>query len=173
MNERILQPMSKQTNRALWGVLSLLFVLAWAVVGVPAVHIQPFRPQTSLGMRWSYALRSASPLVTAAAMVTMIGVAVALWRRTTRRWARGGIVMLLVLGVVPTWFARQNHFEWMFAPLRDVRYADARDAPFVADADIVMGVEFGGVAAAYPIRQLGYHHIVNTEVGGRPIVATY
>lgn len=165
--------MSKQTIRTLWGVLSLLLVLAWVVVGVPAVHIQPFRPQTSFGMRWSYALRSASPLVTAAAMVVMTGVAVALWRRTTRRWARAGIVMLLVLGVVPTWFARQNHFEWMFAPLRDVGYVAARDASFVTDADIVMGVELGGVAAAYPIRQLGYHHIVNAEVGGRPIVATY
>jgi hypothetical protein len=30
-----------------------------------------------------------------------------------------------------------------------------------------------GDAAAWPVNQLSYHHVVNTEVGGVPIAATY
>jgi hypothetical protein len=37
----------------------------------------------------------------------------------------------------------------------------------------VLAVEQGGESAAYPIRQLGYHHIVQDVVGRVPIVVTY
>jgi hypothetical protein len=83
------------------------------------------------------------------------------------------IVVLLAAAALPAWFVRQNHFEWMFAPLPAVEYASIADTTFLTDSEIVMGVEIGGAAHAYPIRQLGYHHIVNTEVGGRSIAATY
>ena len=53
------------------------------------------------------------------------------------------------------------------------RYVDAGKATFVHDDDIVMAVNIRGAAVAYPILQLGYHHIVNDVVSGEPIVATY
>jgi hypothetical protein len=84
---------------------------------------------------------------------------------------------LLVVIVIPllaaTWFARQNHFEWMFNPLTNATYAKASAAQFVNDGDIVMTVEKNGEAAAYPIRLMAYHHLVQDTVGGTPIVATY
>ena len=36
-----------------------------------------------------------------------------------------------------------------------------------------VAVERNGEAAAYPVRQLAYHHIVQDVVGGVPIVVTY
>jgi Protein of unknown function (DUF3179) len=30
-----------------------------------------------------------------------------------------------------------------------------------------------GASRAYPIRQMGYHHVVNDTLGGVPIIATY
>jgi len=38
---------------------------------------------------------------------------------------------------------------------------------------MVMTVELNGESAAYPIRQMAYHHIVQDTVGGTPIVSTY
>ena len=71
------------------------------------------------------------------------------------------------------WFARQNHFEWMFNPLNQTEFAAAGETDFVADDDMVMTVEINGEAVAYPIRQMAYHHVVQDVVGGTPITATY
>ena len=49
-----------------------------------------------------------------------------------------------------TWFARQNHFEWMFNPLPNADYARAGEAGFVADGDMVMAVEINGEAVPIP-----------------------
>ena len=41
------------------------------------------------------------------------------------------------------------------------------------DSDVVLGVEFQGVAKAYPIRILNWHEIVNDEVGRQPALVTW
>jgi hypothetical protein len=91
----------------------------------------------------------------------------------SRWWKRSLLVIVLIPLLVSTWFARQNHFEWMFNPLANATYAKISDAAFVTDTDIVLAVESNGEAAAYPIRQMAYHHLVQDVVGGTPIVATY
>ena len=40
-------------------------------------------------------------------------------------------------------------------------------------SDIVIGLEFGGVAKAYPIRILNWHEIVNDKVGNRPVMVSW
>lgn len=75
--------------------------------------------------------------------------------------------------VLSAWFARQNHFERMFNPLANAGYVSANASTFIADSDLVMAVARNGEAAAYPIRQLAYHHLVQDTVGGVPIVVTY
>ena len=52
-------------------------------------------------------------------------------------------------------------------------YARAAEATWVKDSDLVLGVERGGEAVAYPVRQVAYHHVVMDEVGGVRIAATY
>jgi hypothetical protein len=61
----------------------------------------------------------------------------------------------------------------MFNPLPEPAYTSAKEATFLADTDMVLAVELNGEAVAYPVRQLGYHHIVQDTVGGVPIMATY
>jgi hypothetical protein len=61
----------------------------------------------------------------------------------------------------------------MFNPLPNPAYAKAADAAFVNDDDRVLAVTIKGESVAYPIRLMGYHHVVEDTVGGTPIVATY
>ncbi|MEA2164509.1 MAG: hypothetical protein QOK37_2636 [Thermoanaerobaculia bacterium] len=155
-----------------WMLLVATTVAALAMVMLPAWIIQPFRPQTARGVAFSYALRSISPIATIVALLIAAWLIFTLWRGA-RWWGKIIVVILLLLTSVSTWFARQNHFEWMFAPLAGAAYAAADAATFVDAADLVIAVERNGEAAAYPIRQLAYHHLVQDDVGGVPIVVTY
>lgn len=152
--------------------LALLVVAAVTLVAIPVWEIRPFRPQTPAGISLAYACRRLAPWVTIVALVAGAALAAALWRGG-RWWSR----VLTVLALVPlggaVWLARTNIFEKMFAPLPSPRYARAAEATWLKDGDIVLGVERGGEAVAYPERQLAYHHVVMDEVGGVPIVATY
>ena len=40
-------------------------------------------------------------------------------------------------------------------------------------SDIVIGVEFGGVAKAYPIGILTWHEVVNDTVGDKPVMVSW
>jgi hypothetical protein len=61
----------------------------------------------------------------------------------------------------------------MFQPLEGSPYAKADEASFMEDSDMVLAVNINDESAAYPVRQLAYHHLVQDEVGGVPLVATY
>lgn len=156
--------------------LLLLFVVAatLAVVIIPALIIQPFKPQTTRGVALSYSLRSWSPLATIIGTVLALALGAYLVRGRKRLWLKLPTLMLcLTLTLIAAWFARQNHFEWMFNPLANASFVAAGDAGFVSDADKVLAVDIDGEAVAFPIRQMGYHHVVQDIVGGVPIVATY
>jgi hypothetical protein len=155
-----------------WLLLVVIAAAALALVVLPALIIQPFRPQSARGVAFSYALRSISPIATMVALLIVAWLIYTLWRGA-RWWGRIALVILLLFTAFSTWFARQNHFEWMFHPLAGAAYAHANAASFVNDADLVIAVERNGEAAAYPIRQLAYHHLVQDVVGGMPIVVTY
>jgi uncharacterized protein DUF3179 len=166
----------RQNSRARWPVwLALLIVVmaAFALVAVPVWIIQPFKPQTERGLAVSYALRRWSPWLTVIAFVISAALVVWLWRGS-RRWIAKIVLAILLLPVLAaSWFARQNHFEWMFNPLKNSAYAKASEASFVGEKDMVLAVENNGEAVAYPIRLMAYHHVVGDTVGGTPIVATY
>ena len=157
------------------GWLSLLIIAAsvLAVVAAPVWIIQPFRPQTGRGLAISYALRSWAPFATAAALVISFILVGWLWGGTRRWLAKIALVILLLPVIAAAWFARQNHFEWMFNPLVHSAYAKAAEAHFVGDQDMVLAVESNGEAVAYPVRLMAYHHLVQDTVGGTPLVATY
>lgn len=44
---------------------------------------------------------------------------------------------------------------------------------FLKDEDVVLGLEIGQEARAYPLRILNWHEIVNDEIFGQPILITY
>jgi Protein of unknown function (DUF3179) len=156
----------------LWLSLLLIVAAAVAIVAVPVFVIMPFKAQTATGVEWSYRLRRWSPIATVVATVLFLALCAKLWRGA--RWP-GRLVMPALLAplLAVTWFARQNHFEWMFNPLPNADYSRTGEAGFIADNDMVMAVEINGDAVAFPVRQMAYHHVVNDVIGGRPITATY
>jgi hypothetical protein len=159
-------------RKTAWIAMLVATLVALAIVLAPVWLIQPFKPQSARGLEVSYALRRWSPLVTLIALVVSVILALRLWRGS-RLWRKVVLVILFVPLVGAVWFSRQNHFEWMFNPLAHAAYAKTSEAAFVDDADIVMAVESNGEAAAYPVRLMAYHHLVQDVVGGTPIVATY
>lgn len=162
----------KTTRRLLWLALVAVVVGAFAWVFVPVWTIQPFKAQTSEGLNLSYTLRRWSPVVTLVALALSAVLVVVLWRGA-RWWLRIALVLLVLPVIAVTWFARQNHFEWMFKPLEQSAYVAADKVDFVGDEEMVLAVEVNGDAVAYPIRQLAYHHVVEDTVGGLPVVSTY
>jgi hypothetical protein len=160
------------TRRSAWVVLAVAAGIALASIAIPVFVIMPFSSQSESGVALSYALRRWAPVVTTIALV-MGGVLGAWLVRTGAGWRRALPILPLALLTASAWFARQNHFEWMFAPLPDAGYVRAANADFVKPEDLVLGVVVNGEAVAYPVNQLAYHHVVNDSVGGVPIVATY
>ena len=154
-------------------ILFLLTAASLLAVGIPAWLIQPFRFQTLWDLEVSFLLRRWSPIGTAVLAGFVVFRVVRLWRESPGLLRRGVLVLAVSLSLLAAWFARQNHFEAFFHPLPEPAFARAAEASFVADSDRVLGVEVNGEAAAYPIRQMAYHHLVHDVVGGVPIVATY
>lgn len=152
--------------------LAAVAIGALAVVGVPAFVIYPFRPQTGTGLALSYDLKRLAPGFTLVALAA--SAVLSAWLFTgARRLARAGAVLAVVVTGLAAWFARQNHFEWMFHPVPAPRFAPATSARWVRPGDRVLAVSRGNEAVAYPIRLMAYHHLLQDIVGGTPVVVTY
>jgi hypothetical protein len=160
-------------RRWIWPALLFLLLLSLALVAIPVFLIQPFRPQTPGALEISYLLRAWSPPVTFFIVLAALALTVWKWKSARRWWRKALLVIILLLSIVPAWFARQNHFEWMFNPLHNSSYVKAADASFVRDTDMVLAVKINNEAVAYPVRLMAYHHVVSDTVGGTPICATY
>ena len=148
-------------------------LIAFVVVAIPVWLIQPFAAQTENNVQISFLLKSWSPILTLLTVLIAIALSIFIWQ-TSKRWLiKAFLIVPLFLIFVFAWFARQNHFEWMFNPLAQSAFAKASEVNFVADDDMVLAVKINGEAVAYPVRQMAYHHIVQDVVGGMPITATY
>jgi uncharacterized protein DUF3179 len=162
-----------RTSRGAGLVLALSLSVALAMVVVPIGLIRPFAAQSPGAVALSFALRRWSPWVTLAALAAGLFAAVAIFRAPTRWFSRAAAVLVCVVTAATAWLSRQDYFEWMFRPLPDARFVGAPAASFVERRDMVLAVLRNEDAAAYPVRQLAYHHLVNDSLGGVPIVATY
>src|SRR6267154_2419885 len=125
--EKALTPTNTKTesrlgSRLIWPALFILLLLSIAFVAVPVFLIQPFRPQTQRALEISYLLRTWSPLATFIISLAAFTLTVWKWKHIHRSWRKALLVIILLLSIVPAWFARQNHFEWMFNPLRSSSY---------------------------------------------------
>jgi hypothetical protein len=158
--------------RWVWVGLLGLVVVAIVPAMVAAWSLRPFEGQTGAVLARAFAVRRAAPWVAGVALLGAVGLAWRTWRPA--RWF-GRMVLVAGLAAigVAVWAARQEYFEWMFAPMPKPGFVRAAEADFVAPGDMVLGVAIGGDAAAYPVRELAYHHVVNDAAGGTPIVATY
>jgi len=165
--------MQQPKRTAAWLALFLFLVAAAAIVITPAWFIQPFKFQTTRIISSSYLMRSWSPVVTVVCAIAVVCLSINLWRHSRRWFGKALLLPLIAISLLLVWLARQNHFEWMFKPLPNPNFTIVEDTDFVAPDDRVIAVEMNDEAVAYPIRQIAYHHIVQDEVGGVPVAATY
>ena len=164
--------MKMSYRKLAWFGLVIIVGTSLAVVMIPAALIMPFKPQTPRAVEISYLLKSWSPMVTVLSLIASLALAVWLWVDKRSWWRRSLLMISMIPVLAAVWFARQNHFEWMFNPLKQTAFAKVGEAS-ISDKDMVLAVTINGEAVAYPVRQMAYHHVVHDTVGGVPIVATY
>jgi uncharacterized protein DUF3179 len=164
--------MPRPSPRLLGLGLLVLVLAGLAAVAVPIWLIRPFTPQTPGGVEVAFWIRRLAPLATLVLAALALAVAATLWRGA-RWWTRIALVVGPIILVAAAWASRQNVYEQMFRPLPTTASVVASAADWVAAADPVLAVTIGGEAAAYPVRQVSYHHVVHDVVGGVPIVVTY
>ena len=96
-------------------------------------------------------------------------------RYFTKNNLKGKIIKgaVLVLGLV-SFYITDIEFKAssMFEEPKVVKFANAIDNK-VPESFIVLGVVNNGVAKAYPLVYLGYHHKVQDNVGTLPVLVTY
>ena len=156
-----------------WLLLLLLLIAIITIVVIPVWLIQPFAPQTPRVLTISYYFKSWSPILTILFSLAAILLAVFMWRNAKHWYSKIPVLLPLPIIFFFTWFAQQNHFEWMFNPLHQAKFASVADADFVKDDDMVLAVNINGDAVAFPVLQMAYHHVAQDVVGGTPITATY
>ena len=134
-----------------WLLLLLAVAAAFAFIFIPVWLIQPFAPQTTRTIEVSYFLKSWSSVVTIVLAVAAVALAVFIWMRSKRWFGKAALILPLFLIFVFTWFARQNHFEWMFNPLGSSQFARVNEVDFLPDDEMVLAVKVNGEAAAFPV----------------------
>ena len=137
----------------------------------PLMVIQPFQSQTPTALQIALWMFNFAPWPTFAMAIASIGVAVFSWVRL-RRGERAAAATMAVLTCLFAAAVRVNVFEILFHPAGEPKSLAIEKAK-LDDQDMLVTVALGGDARAYPIREMGYHHVVNDLVGGVPIVVTY
>lgn len=155
-----------------WGAILLGICLAASLLALlyPAWIIQPFRAQGARELTVALAFIRLAPAVTLAAAVCGVLTVIASWPRAwiKRTGSLAAVGLLLASAVL----ARVDYFELMFHPNPDPRFVSSAQAAIDSD-DMVMVAHSGAEAHAYPVRFMAYHHLVNDNIGGTPVVATY
>ena len=164
--------MRKHSSRivpALWFLLAALGTIALAAY--PIYVIRPFREQTQAALdRALWVLLHEKPILFILALAITTS-ALLVWRRAgwISRLLLVSSMGFVTLAAVSAWI---NPYEHMFHPFGEPHYIAAQLASVDA-GDMVIAVTLGGESRAYPIREMGYHHIVNDRLHGLPMVVTY
>ena len=162
---------SAGARTALWTAVFFTSIAALCLI-VPMYVIRPFRPQGVRELDFALAVRGAGPWLSAVCVLLVLWGLFRAWNRPIARLSRIAMVALFVVALVCAILTHVNIFEIMFHPYPSPFFGDISSAQVDAD-DKVLAVRIGTAAHAYPIRIMGYHHIVNDVVGEVPIAVTY
>ena len=151
--------------------LFLASLAGLAFAAYPMYVIRPFREQEPAALKralWVL-LHNKSPSLILACLIAAFGLL--LWRRAgwMAKLLLAPAMGIAILAAASTWI---NPFEHMFHPMGAPKYL-AADRAGIDPNDMVIAVTLGGESRAYPIREMGYHHIVNDRLHGLPMVVTY
>ena len=154
-----------------WSFLLLLVVSAGLLM-YPLMVIQPFKRQDESPLRVALWMIRWRPYFEAVAVFAALAGLVRFWQMQVKIWPRILASFSVLLVCVAAALSTVNIFEIMFHRYDKPAFARVSDAKLDAD-DKVLAITVNGAARAYPIRSIAYHHIINDEVGGQPVVATY
>jgi len=104
----------------------------------------------------------------------LLGVAFGLWRllpHAVERTAPKDAAEEPTIGGRPFSQFLLRHDKFLAAT--DPATVPAAEATWLRPGDEVFGVVLRGVARAYPISMLAYHHVVNDVIAGIPVAVTY
>jgi Protein of unknown function (DUF3179) len=167
------RPRKRLRSFTLGSCLVTVSVIALAFALYPLYVIRPFRAQEPAPLqRAMWVILHYRPILIAVFLILSF-CAAWVWRRSG--WvARSLLVVpamaIALLASVVSWV---NPFEQlMFHGFGEPRYVSIQQAGIDAK-DMVIAVTLGGESRAYPIREMGYHHIVNDRLHQLPIVVTY
>jgi hypothetical protein len=153
--------------------LLLAGLAALALALYPMYVIRPFREQKPAALARALWVQLHDKVILFGLFLLITVCALLIWRRA------GWVVRLLLLapamGIAliaagAAWF---NPYEqMMFHPFGEPRYVTIQQAG-IDPKDMVIAVTLDGESRAYPIREMGYHHVVNDRLHQLPIVVTY
>jgi len=169
-----MMPTSPERNRMRF--LLVLFsctLISLACVVYPIYVIRPFRAQGANELATALLLaRFRSVLTMLSALAALASLLGWYWPAQPRKLPRLFASLATAFVCLLAFVARVNVYELMFHPIGQPSFLRAQQAKIDPD-DKVIAVSINGEAHAYPIRTMGYHHVVNDVVGSRAIVATY
>jgi hypothetical protein len=151
--------------------LAALAALAFSLY--PMYVIRPFREQKPVPLEHALWVQLHDKAILLAIFALLTIIALLVWRRAgwvARFLLLAPAVAVSLLAVGVSWF---NPYEQMlFHPYGEPRYVAVQQAGIDAK-DMVIVVTLNGESRAYPIREMGYHHVVNDRLHQLPIVVTY
>lgn len=154
-------------------LLILVAICALLLLIIPGFVMRPFVPPGEGDLALAYAIRRVNPVLTLILLAVGIFSITYLWRAPAS-WIRKTLTAVPFLALAASAFlAWQNPSEWIFHPLAQKGYIEVSKAGQLEDSDMVLGIQMGQQARAYPVSLLAYHHLVNDVMAGQPLVATY
>jgi hypothetical protein len=160
---------SREVVPALCLLLASLTTFAFAAY--PMYVIRPFTEQAPAALKRAlWVLLYDKPLSFILAFL-ISALALFLWRRSgwIARILLISAIGITIVAAASTWI---NPYEHMFHPLGEPKYL-AADKAVIDPSDMVIAVTLNKESRAYPIREMGYHHVVNDRLHQLPIVVTY
>ncbi len=167
-------PRQTRLRSVLFGsCLVLVSMAALALSLYPIYIIRPFRAQQPAPLQRALWVLMHDRLILFVVFLLLSLCALWLWRRTdwvARLLLLAPATAIALLAAAAAWVNPYEQF--MFHGFGEPRYLSVKDAGIDAK-DMVIAVTIGGESRAYPIREMGYHHMVNDRLHQLPIVVTY
>ena len=166
-------PLSARSH--LRALLILLIFFSIAVVAFPVIIMRPFVQQKPALLTVALIIARWSFWLTVAVALAGLALTVRTWARHPERLAIAkNAVMVAAVAVLcgAVLASRVNVFERMFHPIGEAHFLHLSQA-IVGANEMVMAVRIHNEARAYPVLEMGYHHVVNDTVGNEPVAVTY
>lgn len=150
--------------------LAALAVANLLVFAAPFYYIMPLVAHRQSLLTLAFWSQRIAPGVAAVSLVCAIWLLRPQWK--AGKLPKTAVPLFIpILMNLPVGFI--NPVEWMFAPAEKVRIAPIHQFADIEETDMVIGIMRNGQSRAYPVRYLAYHHMLNDQLGGLPVLPTY